>query len=152
MTKKFWADWHKRIGETKAIAFNNGWLHFYSLFGCQHEFLEKLSFEGEYVTIASATSYDPTLKSPIISIELDGAVTTDDVRIVFQSNGTVFPYIKELEVYSTEFVYGSYQGYPTDRMWGGKDVLADNDFAYRTVAKRSKYLDLISPVQQFIID
>lgn len=51
MTKKFWADWQKRIGETKAIVFNNGWLHFYSLFGSQNEFLEKLSFEGDYVTI-----------------------------------------------------------------------------------------------------
>ena len=42
MTKKFWADWQKRIGETKTIVFNNGWLHFYPLFGSQNEFLEKL--------------------------------------------------------------------------------------------------------------
>ena len=108
--------------------------------------------DGTFKTVKSGvTTYDQTNKEYIVSVSFE-PVETDDVRIVFQSNGTVFPYIKELEVYSTEFVYGSYQGYPTDRMWGGKDVLADNDFAYRTVAKRSKYLDLISPVQQFIID
>ncbi len=109
--------------------------------------------DGKFKTVKSGvTSYDQTNKEYIVAASFE-AVETDDVRVVYQSNGTVFPYIKELEVYSSEFVYGAYQGYDYgQRTWGGKDVLADNDFAYRTIARRSRYLDLISPVQQFVID
>ena len=107
---------------------------------------------GEYVTIASATSYDPTLKSPIISIELDEAVTTDDVRIVFQSNGLVFPHLKEMEIYSGDKVYGAYQGYQLDlsmRTLHGR--YPTTSFAQKTVVGRAKYMNLVSPIEHLIL-
>lgn len=109
--------------------------------------------DGKFKTVKTGvTSYDQNKKEYVVSVSFE-AVETDDVRIVYQSNGTVFPYIKELEVYSSEYVYGAYQGYDYgQRTWGGKETLAAEDFAYRTLAKRSRYLDLISPVQDFVIE
>lgn len=109
--------------------------------------------DGTFKTVKTGvTSYDQKNKEYIVSASFE-AVETDDVRVVYQSNGSVFPYIKELEVYSSEYVYGAFQGYDYgQRTWGGKEALADGDFAYRTISRRSRYLDLISPIQQFIID
>ena len=78
------------------------------------------------------------------------AVETDDIRIVYNSNGMVFPYIKELEVFSSEFMYMSYYGHPLgNRTMKGKAPNLVTDFAARTLIPRSKYLDKISPIQYF---
>jgi len=104
---------------------------------------------GQFVTVKSGvTSYDASAQEYKVSVVLDAPVNTDDIRIVYQSNGMVFPYIKELEVYSTSFRYGSYKGYPSGaRVDGGK--LQTAEFAKRTIVPRSKYLDMISPIQYF---
>ena len=107
---------------------------------------------GEYVTLKSATSYDPVKKTPIISIELDEPVETDDIRIVFQSNGMVFPHLKEMEIYSGEKVYTAYQGYQLDlsmRTLHGR--AATQSFAQKTVVGRAKYMNLISPIEHLIL-
>ena len=108
---------------------------------------------GEFVTVKSGvTSYDQTKREYIVSVQLDAPVLTDDIRIVYQSNGMVFPYIKELEVYSSEFYYGAYRGYQIgQRTNGGKNVNVLADFANKTPIPRSKYLDKISPIQYFDI-
>ena len=108
---------------------------------------------GEFVTVKSGvTSYDQTKREYIVSVQLDAPVLTDDIRIVYQSNGMVFPYIKELEVYSSEFYYGAYRGYKIgQRTNGGKAVNVLADFANKTPIPRSNYLDKISPIQYFDI-
>lgn len=101
---------------------------------------------GQYVKVAEGTSYDDATKSPIVSIELDEAVSTNDIRIVYTSSAMVFPYLKELEVYAGQKVYGAYDGYSLDasiRTLHGRNpslLLAE-----RSVVSRAKYLDAISP-------
>lgn len=108
---------------------------------------------GEFVTVKSGvTSYDQTKREYIVSVQFDAPVLTDDVRIVYQSNGMVFPYIKELEVYSSEFYYGAYRGYQIgQRINGGKAPNVLEDFAKKSPIPRSNYLDKISPIQYFEI-
>ena len=108
---------------------------------------------GEFVTVKSGvTSYDQTNREYIVSVQFDAPVLTDDVRVVYTSNGMVFPYIKELEVYSSEFYYGAYRGYQIgQRTSGGKTANVLADFAKKSPIPRSNYLDKISPIQYFDI-
>ncbi|MBQ4509413.1 MAG: hypothetical protein II984_01705 [Clostridia bacterium] len=108
---------------------------------------------GDFETIKSGvTSYDQTKREYVVSVQFDAPVLTDDVRIVYQSNGMVFPYIKELEVYSSEFYYGAYRGYQIgQRTSGGKAANLLEDFAKKSPIPRSTYLDKISPIQYFEI-
>ena len=107
---------------------------------------------GEFVTIASATSYDESAKSSVVSVSIETPVLTEDVRIVYQSNGLVFPYLKEMEIYAGEKVYGAYQGYQLDlsmRMLHGRyPTMA---FAQKTVVGRARYMDLVSPIEHLIL-
>ena len=106
----------------------------------------------EFVTIKEgATSYDAEKKSYTVSILLDEAVYTDDLRIVFKSDAQTFPYLKEFEVFEGEFVYSSYIGYelPSSREEGGPD--ATTVFAERTKAQRGKYFSKLSPIEYFSI-
>jgi hypothetical protein len=107
---------------------------------------------GNFVTVAKdVTSYDEKNKEYIVSIEFE-TVETDDVRLVFTSNGLVFPYIKELEVYSSEQKYDSFVGHPmASRANGGKVANSFDDLAKRSIVPRSRYLDMISPIQYFDI-
>ena len=102
-----------------------------------------------FKTIARATSYDETTKTYTVSIEFPQPVYTDDVRIVYTSNGTVFPYLKEMEIFEKDFIYSSYASYILDssRTIGGP--LATTAFAERTSVRRASYLDKISPIQYF---
>ncbi|MBQ7906901.1 MAG: hypothetical protein IJ309_02900 [Clostridia bacterium] len=106
--------------------------------------------DGEYKTLDYATSYDEQAKKPVVSIEFDGVVT-NDIRIVYLTNGMVFPYLKELEVYSSEYVYSPYLGYALDSAWTMHGPLKTTTFAQRSSVKRGTYLDLISPIQYFKI-
>lgn len=100
----------------------------------------------DYVTVGKGTSYDTSREKYIASIELDRAVETDDVRVVFTSNGLLFPYVKEIEVYEDGFIYGGYDGYPTDSVGGAP---LTKNFADKTVAHRAKILDIKSPIATF---
>lgn len=97
-----------------------------------------------YVTVGKGTSYDCDTGKYISSVELDEAVKTDDIRIVFTSNGLIFPYLKELEVYEEGFIYTGYIGYSTLRTQGG--AAKTNTFAPKTVVVRAKILDIKSPI------
>ena len=104
---------------------------------------------GEYVTIATATSYDAVKKSYTVSIELKEAVYTDDLRIVYISDAQTFPYLKEFEIFESGFMYSSFSGYSLDtsRTYGGP--AATTEFGARTTAKRGKYFDKQSPISYF---
>ncbi len=106
---------------------------------------------GEYKTIKSGiTSYDKTKHEYIVSVQFDEAVETNDIRVVYISNGMVFPYMKELEIYSSEFMYMAFFGHQIgQRTNGGKAGNIAEDFAARTLIPRSTYLDKISPIQYF---
>ena len=107
--------------------------------------------DGEFVTIASATSYDAAKKSYTVSIELPEGVYTDDVRIVFTSDAQTFPYLKEFEVFEKDFYYSSFIGYALDssKTMGGPAATAQ--FGDRTVATRGKYFDKQSPLSYYNI-
>ncbi len=115
------------------------------------EFDIQAKVDGEFKTIKTGvTSYDQTKREYVVSVQLDAPVATDDIRIVYTSNAMVFPYIKELEVYSSEFLYRGYLGYQIGlRANGGKAGNLINDFAAKTLIPRSSYLDKISPIQYF---
>ena len=109
--------------------------------------------EGKFVTAKEGvTSYDSKNKTYVVSVMFDAPVNTNDIRVVYNSNGMVFPYIKELEVYSNDFFYDAYLGYnPGQRPMGGKVANTADELAPRTLIPRSKYLDKISPIQYFEI-
>lgn len=112
------------------------------------EFEVQALVNGQYVTVAKATSYDVATKKAIVSVTLDEPVRTNDIRIVYVSNGLVFPYLKELEIYSGEMVYGAYQGYVLDtsmRTLHGR--YPTMDFAEKSIVKRAKYMDLVAPIE-----
>ena len=111
----------------------------------------QVKVNGEYKTVRSGvTSYDAKKREYVVSVQFDEPVKTDDVRIVYQSNGMVFPYIKELEVFSSAEMYGAYYGHQIGlRTNKGKEANALEDFAARTLIPRSTYLDKISPIQYF---
>ena len=117
------------------------------------EFDVQVKVDGEFKTIKSGlTSYDKTNHEYIVSVQFDEPVLTDDVRVVYTSNGMVFPYMKEFEVYSSEFTYRAYLGYQIGtRTNGGKVGNAIDDFAAKSLIPRSSYLDKISPIQYFEI-
>ena len=74
---------------------------------------------GQYVTVASGTSVDKTTGKAIVTLSF-APVETDDVRIVFTTNGGRSPYLKELEIYShsTEdvlYILSQYVSLPTTR-------------------------------------
>ncbi len=103
---------------------------------------------GEYKTVASATSYDPVTKKAIVSIELDEAVRTNDIRVVYQTNGMVFPYLKEIEVFAGEKLYSAFDGYVLDtsvRTLHGRRPTTD--FAELSFVKRAKYMEIIAPLE-----
>ena len=107
--------------------------------------------DGEFVTVAQASSYDKERDSYIVSVEFAEPVVTDDIRIVFTSDAMTFPYLKEMEIFEADFVYSSYLGYVLDpsRTQGGPDKT--NVFGTRTCARRGKYLDKVSPIEYFNI-
>lgn len=112
------------------------------------EFEIQALVNGQYVTVAKATSYDVTTKKAIVSVNLDEPVRTNDIRVVYISNGLVFPYLKELEIYSGEMVYGAYQGYVLDtsmRTLHGR--YPTMEFADKSFVKRAKYMDLVAPIE-----
>lgn len=95
---------------------------------------------GNFNKVGSGTSYDNAAKRAVVSVSFD-AVMTDDVRIVFTSNGGRMPYLKELEVYGhnddkSVYVYPHYSSLPTNR---GIPYITE-DFSEFTVAKRSKFM------------
>jgi hypothetical protein len=104
---------------------------------------------GEFVTIKEGvTSYDPVKKSSIITVTLDQPIRTNDIRIVYQSNGMVFPYLKELEIYAGQKLYSAFDGYMLDtsvRTLHGRATT--NDFAPKSLVKRAKYMDLVAPIE-----
>ncbi len=107
---------------------------------------------GEFVTIASATSYDESTKKPVVSVNIENPVATDDIRIVYQSNGLVFPYLKEIEIFAGEKVYGAYQGYQLDlSMRTLHGMYPTSAFAQKTVIGRAKFMDLVSPIEHLIL-
>ena len=104
---------------------------------------------GEYITIKEGvTSYDPVKKSSIITVVLDQPVRTNDIRIVYQANGMVFPYLKELEIYAGQKLYSAFDNYMLDtsvRTLHGR--AATTDFAQKTIVKRAKYMELVAPLE-----
>jgi hypothetical protein len=95
---------------------------------------------GNFNKVGSGTSYDNAAKRAVVSVTFK-AVMTDDVRIVFTSNGGRMPYLKELEVYGhnddkSVYVYPHYSSLPTNR---GIPYITE-DFSEFTVAKRSKFM------------
>jgi hypothetical protein len=95
---------------------------------------------GNLNKVGSGTSCDNTAKRAVVSVSFD-AVMTDDVRIVFTSNGGRMPYLKELEVYGhnddkSVYIYPHYSSLPTAR---GIPYVTEN-FSEFTVAKRSKFM------------
>ena len=75
--------------------------------------------KGEYVTVASGTSVDESTGRAVVAISFE-AVETDDVRILFKTNGGRSPYIKELEIYSHTsedllYILSQYISLPTTR-------------------------------------
>ena len=104
--------------------------------------------DGEYKVIKSATSYDPTNKSSVITVEFDAPVRTNDVRIVYQANGLVFPYLKELEIYAGDKLYSAFDGYqldPSVRTLHGR--APTTSFAPKTVVKRAAFMNEIAPIE-----
>ena len=101
--------------------------------------------DGNYVKVAEGSSYDPTTKKPIVSVEFD-AVRTNDIRVVYQSSGMVFPYLKEIEIYAGDKIYSAYDGYFLDTSIRTQNGRAPSlEFAEKTTIPRSNYLGLISP-------
>ncbi|MBQ8840361.1 MAG: hypothetical protein IJ004_03460 [Clostridia bacterium] len=114
------------------------------------EFEIQAKVNNQYVTIGSGTSYDADKKSPIVSVEVTPTMT-DDIRVVYITNGMVFPYLKELEVYSSDYIYGPYLGYMLDSSRTLHGRYPTEDFATRSAVKRASYLDIISPIEYFDI-
>ena len=103
--------------------------------------------KGEYVTVTSASSYDSKYGKAIISLSFD-AVTTDDIRVVFKTNGGTFPYLKELEVYSHKedktvvIPYPQFDGLLTSK----RIPNVTTEFKGYTVAKRPERLNVLKKV------
>ncbi len=123
--------------------------------GTQGEHVFKFELQakvnGEFVTVAQATSYDAARKSYTVSIQFDEAVYTDDLRIVFKSDAHTFPYLKEFEIFSGNYIYSSYVGYALDTSRTKGGPAATTVFGERTVAQRGKYFDKQSPIEYFSI-
>lgn len=104
--------------------------------------------DGQFKTIKSGASYDPTTKSSVITITFDAPVRTNDIRIVYQANGLVFPYLKELEIYAGEKLYSAFDGYILDtsvRTLHGR--APTTSFAPKTVVKRASFMNEIAPLE-----
>lgn len=104
--------------------------------------------DGEFKVIKSASSYDPTTKSSVVTVIFDAPVRTNDIRIVYQSNGLVFPYLKELEIYAGEKLYSAFDGYqldPSVRTLHGR--APTTSFANKTVVKRAPFMNEIAPLE-----
>lgn len=121
--------------------------------GTNGEYIFKFDLQakinGEFVTIASATSYDAVKKSYVVSIELPEAVQTDDVRIVFKSDAQTFPYLKEFEVFEKDFYYSSFIGYALDSSKTMGGPAATTQYGERTTATRGKYFSQQSPLSYY---
>ena len=92
--------------------------------------------KGEYVTVASGTSVDEKTGKAVVSIKFN-PVETDDIRVLFKTNGGTFPYLKELEIYShtTEdilYIMSHLVALPTTR---GLPAITDEFSAYTTVKR-----------------
>lgn len=98
--------------------------------------------DGEYVTIASGSSFDSSSKKYIISFELDETVLTNDVRVVFRTTGGIYSYLKELEVYGFESGYPQFDNMTTPRYAAS----ATKQFAGTSFPIRSPYMNIHFPI------
>lgn len=114
------------------------------------QFEVQAKVDGRYVKIGEGTSYDVKTKKAVVSVSVDPTMT-DDIRIVYLTNGMVFPYLKELEVYSSQYIYGPYLSYGLDTSRTLYGVKVTETFAAKSAVKRARYLDLISPIEYFDI-
>ena len=105
---------------------------------------------GQYIKVGEGTSYDSASKKEVVSVSIDPTVT-DDIRIVYLTNGMTFPFLKELEVYSDQYIYGPYLSYGLDTSRTLYGVKLTKEFATRSAVKRSRYLDIMSPIEYFDI-
>jgi len=80
---------------------------------------------SEYVTVATGYSHNKT--SGYVAILTFDTVTTSDIRIVYTKSGLAFPHLNELCVYMTEDFPNPYDGYTTDKAYGGPEKPADYD-------------------------
>ena len=104
---------------------------------------------GEYVTIVSGQSYCKDGKyEPVYVFD---PIQTDDVRIVFTSNGGIFPNVCEIEIYSATDFPVLYMGYPVGSYSiGGRAVTVDDtgdtsNIVYDTTTRDSNPPMLGSP-------
>lgn len=100
--------------------------------------------DGTYKTIASGTSYNEKAKEYVVSFDIKEPVSTDDVRILFKSSHAGYAYLKEIEIFSSDLVYGGYTTFPHSR----KNYTATSSFAKSFIPVRAKFLDQISPLQE----
>lgn len=100
--------------------------------------------DGEYVKLVSGCSYDASAPSgakyrPVFEFD---PVVTDDIRVVFTTNGGIFPSMRELEIYSEADAPTAYMGYPTIYPIGGPSASAsfqpsEDDLVYDTTTRDS---------------
>lgn len=106
-------------------------------------------FGDTFIKVGEGTSCDASasatsLRRYQVSIQLDKPIETDDIRIVFTSNGQTFPYLTELEIYAAnDWIHPSYNGYVSSR----KALAATKTFADKSVVARAALMDKYSPVQ-----
>ena len=98
--------------------------------------------DGEYVTVASGTSFDTAAKKYVVSFELDDVTTTNDIRVVFRTTGGIYSYLKELEVYADEYMYPQFNNMTTTRSAAN----ATASFGSKTFPIRSPYMNVNFPV------
>ena len=108
--------------------------------------LQAKQADGTYKTIAQGSSYDKTTKKYIVSFEFTD-LQTDDIRVVFTSNDAGFPYLKELEVFTTDIDYGNiaingYSSFAHQR----SVPKATTSFGSPLVIYRAAFMNLISPL------
>lgn len=73
---------------------------------------------GQYLTVATGYSYNPT--TGYVAVLDFETVATTDVRIVFTKNGDIFPTLNELQIYAgPDYTDNPYEGYVTELPYGG---------------------------------
>ena len=97
--------------------------------------------DGEYKTVASGTNYNAGNKKYIVAVEFD-EVETDDIRILFTDTDIGYVYLKEMEIFGST-KYDDFSTYLNNR----EKVAKTTNFGAPYIIGRSKFMDLISPVQ-----